>query len=167
MLLNIHVWNFVDKKQSIARCFHWKQKRSNKKEETWRKCRYVGLLLCEAKKRAGLPGGGGEGKGVLGFDRDIIAQTLSQYGRERLGSEIASVQELVKLNGESSPPLQRRSWVRFLPRTLKSFQWSLRPVVKQPSLALKLLFYWTFCSGNFFFFFAFLYSEKCGATKTW
>lgn len=102
----------------------------------------MGLLLCEAKKRAGLPGGGGEEKGVLGFDRDIIAQTLSQYsGRERLGSEIASVQELVKLNGESSPPLLRRSWVRFLPRTLKSFQWSLRPVVKQPSLALKLLFY--------------------------
>lgn len=65
----------------------------------------------------------GVGEGVLGFDRDIIAQTLSQYsGRERLGSEIASVQELVKLNGKSTPPLLRRSWVRFLPRTLKSFQ---------------------------------------------
>lgn len=94
----------------------------------------MGLLLCEAKKRAGLPGGGGEGKGVLGFDRDIIAQTLSQYGRERLGSEIASVQELVKLNGESSPPLQRRSWVRFLPRTLKSFQWFLRPARCQATI---------------------------------
>ena len=106
-------------------------------------------------------------EGVLGFDRDIIAQTLSQYsGRERLESEIASVQELVRLNGESSPPLLRRSWARFLPRTLKSFQWFLRPARCQATITcsqltvLLNLLLWEFFFFRIFMFRKMWYNKK-------
>ena len=168
MLLNIHVWNFADKKQSIARCFHCKQKRSNKEEEAYENV--VMWDFCSVKLKNALVCLGVEGRGRAFLD---LIETLSH----KLGASILPVK-----GWGQRLPLSRSWWnsmVRvphrcyggrgfdFFLELWNLFSGSSDPLPSNHQLLSNYCFIESSALGISFFFFAFLYSEKCGTTKSW